>query len=130
MGVHARHFGSFAANQRAASLQAPVGDASDHAFCYAVFQFAGGEVVEEEQRLCALDDQIVHAHGDKIDADRVMAIRIDRQLQFRTDAVVSSDKQRIFVARRLGIEEPAESTDLAIGARTHGCLDQRANCLD
>ena len=32
-------------------------------------ELAGGEVVEEEQRLGALDDDVVDAHGDEVDAD-------------------------------------------------------------
>ena len=35
-------------------------------------ELAGGEVVEEEQRLGALHHQVVDAHGDQVDADRVV----------------------------------------------------------
>ncbi len=36
-------------------------------------QLAGGVVVEKEQRLGALHHDVVGAHGDQVDADRVVA---------------------------------------------------------
>ena len=71
-GVQARHFRRFAADQGAARPPAPFGDPGDNLRCPVDIKPAGGEVVQEEQGFCALHDQIVHAHRDKIDADRVM----------------------------------------------------------
>ncbi len=75
----------------------------------------GGEVIEEQQRFCALHDQVVHAHGDEIDADRVVASDFDRHFQLRADAVRGGDEHRIVEACRPQIEQctkAAQPTDL------------------
>ena len=87
----------------------PLGDA--------VVELAGGEIVEEEQRLGALDDEVVGAHRDEVDADRVVPVVVDRELELGADAVVGGDQQRVGIAGRLGIEEPAEAADLGVRAR-------------
>ena len=70
--IHAGHFGRLAADQGAAGLPAPVGYAGNDRRSLFGVELAGGEIIEEEQRLGALDDKIVDAHGDEIDADRVV----------------------------------------------------------
>jgi hypothetical protein len=39
---------------------------------------------------------------------------VDRELELGADAVVARDQQRILVTSGLGIEKPAEPTDLAV----------------
>ena len=73
-------------------------------------------IVEEEQRLGALDDEIVDAHRDQVDADPVMLAQFDRQLELGSDPVIGRDQQRIVIARRLQVEKAAESAQLGIGA--------------
>ena len=60
----------------------------------AVVELAGGEIIEEEERLGALDDQVVDAHRDEVDADPVVPVMVDRQLQLGADAVIGGDQQR------------------------------------
>src|SRR5436190_12435483 len=69
IGIHARHLGGLAADQRAAGELAAFGDALDYASRDLVVELAAGEVVEEEKRLRALHQHVVHAHRYKIDAD-------------------------------------------------------------
>ena len=64
------------------------------------YELAGGEVIEEQQRFGALHDQIVDAHRDQVDSDRIVAVMVDRQLDLGPDPVVGRDQQRIGVARR------------------------------
>ena len=61
---------------------------------------AGGEVVEEEQRLGALDDDVVDAHRDEVDADRVEDAGFDRDLELGADAVGGADQDRVAEAGR------------------------------
>ena len=70
--IHARHFCGFTTDQRTAGLQAAFGDTVNHAGSGIHVQFAGCVVIEEEQRLCALYHQVIHAHRDQIDTDRVV----------------------------------------------------------
>ncbi len=72
-GIHARHLGRLAADQRAAGLEAALRDRGDNRLGDSGVELAGREIVEEEQRLGALDDEIVDAHGDEIDSDPVVA---------------------------------------------------------
>ena len=94
-------------------MLAAFGDARDHALGDAVVELAGGEIVEEEQRLGALHDQVVDAHRDQVDADGIVPVMVDRQLELGADAVVGGDQQRIAVARGARVEEPAEPAEFA-----------------
>ncbi len=92
--VHAGHLGRLAADQRAAGLPATRGDAADDAAGTLDVELAGREIIEKEQRLCALHDEIVDAHGDEVDADRVVQPGVDGDLQLGADAVVGGDQDR------------------------------------
>ena len=72
---------------------------------------AGGEVVEEEQRLGALADQVVDAHGDEVDADGVEPPGLDREPELGADAVGRGDQDRVGVARGPEVEERAEAAE-------------------
>ena len=55
---------------------------------------AGGDVVEEEERLGAHADQVVDAHGDQVDADRVVATGRPGHHQLRADPVGRGHQHR------------------------------------
>ena len=73
--------GGLAADQRAAGVLAAVRDALDDVGGDVDVELAAGEVVEEEQRLGALHEDVVDAHRDEIDADRVVAVERERELR-------------------------------------------------
>ena len=129
-GVHARHLRGLAADQGAAGLPAALGDAGDDRRALIGIEPAGGEIVEEEQRLGALHDEVVDAHGDEVDADRVVPAGFDGDLELGADAVVGGDEDRIGKAGGLEVEQPAEAADLAVGARPAGRAHQRLDLLD
>ena len=116
-GIHARHLGRLAADQRAAGLPAALGDAGDHAARALHVELAAGEVVEEEQRLGALRQQVVDAHGDEVDADGVVPAGVDGDLELGADAVVGGDQDGVHEARRLEVEQRAEAAEVGAGAR-------------
>ena len=116
-GIHARHFGRLAADQRAARLAATGRNAADDGRTLVRIELAGGEIVEEEQRLGALHDEIVDAHGNEVDADRVVLVGVDGDLQLGADAVIGGNEDRIGETGRLQVEQAAEAADLAVGAR-------------
>jgi hypothetical protein len=93
-------------------------------------ELAGGEIVEEEQRLGALHDKVVDAHGDQVDADRVVPAGVDGDFQLGADAVIGRDQNRVGEAGGLEVEQPAETADLAIGARPARGPHQRLDLLD
>ena len=125
-GIKARHFRRLAADQRAARLAAALGDALDDGDADLGRELSGGEVVEEEQGLRALDDDVVDAHGHEIDADRVVDARVDGDLHLGADAVIGGHQDRVLEARGLEVEQAAEPADLRIGARAGAWRAPRA----
>src|SRR5690606_7036396 len=105
--IHARHFGGFATDERAASEAAAMGNAFDNRGALGNVEFAGGEIIEEEERLCTLNDQIIDAHGDEVLADRIMLASIDGDLELGAHAIIGSDKNGVFEPSGLEIEEAA-----------------------
>ena len=83
-------------------------------------RLAGGEIVEEEQRLGALADEVVDAHGDEVDADGVVLAGVDGELELGADAVGGGDQHRVGVARRLEVEERAEAAEARDDAGARG----------
>lgn len=128
-GIHAGHFRRFAADQGATGDTAAVRDSGHDSLCDAVFQLTGGEIIEEEQGLSALNDEVVHAHGDKVDTDCVVAIMIDGKFDLGTDAIVGSNEQRVVVASGAWIEKPSESAKFRVCAGASGRLCQRRDSL-
>ena len=90
----------------------PLGDAD--------VQLAGGEVVEEEQRLGAADDQVVDVHRDQVDAHGVVPAGQERELQLGADAVGAGDQHRLLVAAGEGAEA-GEAAQAAHHLGAHAC---------
>ncbi len=128
--IHARHFRGFAANQCATGHLAAFGDARDNPFGNSVFQLARGKIIEKKQRLCALHDQIVDAHGNQIDSHGVMPVEINRQFQLGPDPVIRGNQQRIVIACRFRIEKSAKAAQFRCRARPRCCFHQRSDRLD
>ena len=128
--VHARHLGRLAAHQRAAGLAAAFGNARDDGAAGIHVQLAGGEIIEEQQRLGALDDQIVDAHGDQIDADRVVLAGGDGDFQLGADPVGGGDQDGIAETRGLQIEQRAEAAEAGRGAAARRAGGQRLDRLN
>src|SRR6185437_2828046 len=107
--IHARHLGRLAADQRTARVAAGLRDALEHRLGDPGFELARREIIEKKQRLCALNDEIVDAHRDQVDADRVVPAGVLRDLELGADAVGRRDQDRIGETRRLEIEQCAEA---------------------
>ena len=85
--------------------------------------FAGGEIIEEEQRLGALDDEIVGAHRDQVDADAVVAAECrSRASAWCPTPSLAATSRGSSIARRLQVEKAAEPAKLGIRARPRGRL--------
>ena len=135
--VNAGHLRRLSADQCAAGLRAPLGDASQDGRHDVLVELAGREIVQEKQRLSALDDNVVDAHRDQVDADRVIDAALGGDLQLGADAVVRRNQDRIDKARRAKIEQSAKSAELRAGPwaargasqRTYSINDPVA-CID
>ena len=128
--IHPRHLRRLAADQRAARDLAAFRNPRDHALGDPVLQLAGGEIVKEEQRLGALHDQIVDAHCDQINADSIVPVMLDRELELGAYTIIGGDQQRIIISGRLGIEEPPKAPQFTGRAGARGRLCQRGDGFD
>ena len=72
-------------------------------------EFGGCQIVEEEKRFGALNDEVVDAHGDEVDADRIVEARLDGDLEFGSNAVVAGNKDGILKAGTLQVEKGRRS---------------------
>ena len=128
--IHARHLRRLAADQRAARVAAGLRDAFQHRLGDPGFEFARREIIEKKQRLSALNDEIVDAHRDEVDADRVVPAGGLRDLELGADAVGGRDQDRIGETRRLEVEQRAEAAEARRRAGAGGGAGQRLDRLD
>ncbi|KJJ17200.1 hypothetical protein HMPREF3156_01300 [Neisseria sp. HMSC06F02] len=128
-GVHAGHFGGFAADEGAAGFFAALGDAFNHVGSAGDVEFAAGEIVEKEQRFCALNQNIVDAHGDEVDADGVVFVPIEGEFELGAYAVGAADEDGIFVFFA-DFDQCAEAAQITQHFGTHGAFGKRFDVFD
>lgn len=58
--------------ESAPSERAALGHALHHTSCHAHLQLPGGEVVQVEERLRAVNEDVVHAHGHQVPPHRAV----------------------------------------------------------
>ena len=89
-----------------------------------------GHVVEEEQRLRAHTDQVVHAHGDEVDPDRVVSADGLGDQKLGPDAVGRGHQHRVPIAVGVQREQPAEAADRTEHLGPGRRRDQLADAID
>ena len=127
VGVEARHLGGLAAEQRDAAVAAGRRHPADHRRRHSRVEPAGRQVVEEEERPRALDQDVVDAVVDQVLADRVVAAGGERDLELGADAVRRRHQHRLLEALGREPEHAAERALVgqhAVGVgRPHQLLD-------
>ena len=109
-----RMLSHLAADERAARLAAALADARHDFRHMLAAQLADRDVVQEEQRLGAAGEDVVHAHGDKVDAHRAMLADKLGHLELGAHAIGTRHEQRVFhPLRRRDGEQAAEAADVA-----------------
>ncbi len=98
-GVQVGELRGLAADEGAAREPAAGDDALHDRLDARRVKTRGADVVEEIEGLGAVDEDVVDAHGDEIDADRVVAVGEERDLELAADAVGGGDHDRLAVAR-------------------------------
>ena len=127
--VHARHLRGLATDQCAAGEFAAAGDALDHVGGSVDVELAAGEVVEEEQRLGALHQDVVHTHRHQILANGVMLVQLEGKLELGADAIGTGHQHRLLVLLRQ-LEQRAKAADAAEHLGAHRALGQRLDAVD
>jgi cardiolipin synthase (CMP-forming) len=110
-------------------LRAPVGDAFYDSGRDLLVELAGCKIIQEQQRLSALNDNVVDAHGHKVNADRTVRVALDGDLHLRADAVVGGDQDGVDKSCRLKIEQSAESAKLRARSGTACGASERPDSI-
>ena len=127
--VHAGHFSRFPTDQGTAGQLAASGDATHNCHSGFHFKFAAGKVIKEEERFGTLNQDIVHAHGHKVNAHRVMHVPFKRQFELGADAIRATDEHWLAVA--LGnLEKCAKTANARQNAFAHGFSCQGLDAFD
>ena len=128
-GIHTWHFGSFTTNQSATGFFAALGNAFNHISRAGNIQFAASEIVQEEQRFCTLNQNIVDAHGNQIDTDGIVFIPVECQFQLGADAVRTGNQYWVFVFFA-DFDQSAETAQITQHFRAHSTLGKRFDVFD
>ena len=112
-----------AADERAASLAATLGNAGDDLGHRLGLQLAHGNVVKEEQGLSAGCQHVVHAHSHQVDAHGVVFVADLSQAQLGANAVGAGHGNGVFhILSGSQAEQTAESADIANDLRAIGAV--------
>ena len=122
--------GGLAADERAAGLHAALSHAGNERRDLLRLVLADGDVVEEEDGLCAAADDVVDAHGDTVDADGVVLVHQLRDALLRAHTVRARDEHRLAHTGEIGREQAAKAADIGHNAWDHGALDVLFHQLD
>ena len=128
--VHAGHFCGLAADECTARFDATFGDARDDALGHVDREPAGRVVVEEEERLGALDYDIIRAHRDEILSDTIVASGVDREPELGADAVRPGDENWPTPAALGYLDHRAEAADACENLGPVRARDARLDALD
>ena len=107
--IDSRHLGAFSADERCAGELASPGDSLDHDLGRRQLEPAHGQIVQEQDRLRALDEHVVGAHRHQVDSDRLVARGLDGQPELGADSVRRGDEHRVAVPIHRELEERRES---------------------
>ena len=95
LGIKAGHFRCLAADQGSAGLIAAVTDALDDLGDLFGIILAAGNVIQEKEGLAAGAGHVVDAHGDTVNADRIMPVHQESQLELGPDTVGARQQDRV-----------------------------------
>src|SRR5262245_18516659 len=87
VGKITRMLSGLAPDQHTARLTTPGSNSSHNHLGDIDIKLAADKVIQEEKRLGALSDDIIHTHRHKIDADGIVFFHHDRHLELRPDPV-------------------------------------------
>jgi hypothetical protein len=117
-------FGGFSAEEGAAVGFAGVDEATDDLGDDVGVEAAGGEEVEEEERCCALDGDVVDAVVDKVGADGGVQAELAGKLELGTDAFGGRDEDGVREALGVEREEAGGAADFGEDVFVEGAASE------
>jgi hypothetical protein len=118
-----------AADQRAARELASGGDALDDLGGNRDVESLADVVIEKEQGFRTLDQDVVDAHRDEVDADGVVPVQRERQFQLGADPVRARNQHGFPITPRQ-LDQRAESADAGQHLGAHRPLREWLDPLD
>src|SRR5262245_45656257 len=127
VGVKSGHLGRLAPEQRAIALTAAGRQPVDNLGDDVGVELARGDVIEEEERPGALNQNVVDAVRHKVVTDRVVDARGERHFQLGADPVAARDQNRLARVGENAVEHPSEAAyfgkDVLVERRARQLLD-------
>src|SRR5262249_17377950 len=120
LGKITRMLSGFAPDQHTARLTTPGSNSSHNHLGDIDIKLATDKVIQDEKRLSALRDNIIHTHRYKIDADAIVLLHHERHFELGPDAIGGRNQHRMTIASALEIEERAKSADAGEHSRSLG----------
>ena len=115
--------GRFPADQGAARLYAALGHTGNQRGDLFRLVLPDGDIVQKEQRPGTAADDVVDAHGNAVDADRVVLSHQLSDALLGSDPVGSGHQNRLFHAGGVRLKQTAEAADVRENARNQGPPD-------
>src|SRR5215510_8968777 len=119
-GEITRMLGGLTPDQCTSRLTTPCSNSPHNHLGDIDIKLAADKVVQEEKRLGALSDDIIHTHRYKIDADAIVLLHHERHFELGPDAIGGRNQHRMTIASTLEIEEGAKSADTREHSRSIG----------
>ena len=119
-GIEACHFSSFAANQSATGFFTSICNTFNDVSNFLRINFIYSNVVKEEQRFCALYQNIVNAHSNCVLTNGVVFVSHESQFQFGTNAVSTRNQNGFFIFSNVQSEQTAKATQVTDNFGTIG----------
>src|SRR6266853_6128890 len=127
--IEAGHLGGLTADEGAAGPAARAAHAFDKLLDEVGIEFPHREVVEEKQRLRALDENVVDAVIDEVAADGGMDFHGHGDFELGADAIRAGDEHGLFPLFAVEREERAETADAAENAGSESAAGMVADAL-
>ena len=114
--------GGLTADQRRAGLHAALGNAGNDSGDLLGNVFAARDIVQEEKGSCAAANNVVDTHGDGINADGVVLVHEDRELDLRAATVRAGNENGLLHTHGKS-EAAAEAADVVDASLVAGARD-------
>ncbi|MNW52032.1 hypothetical protein D3C74_295330 [compost metagenome] len=98
-------------------------DTRDDRLDFLRYDLIACQIIEEKERFCPLHHDIVHAHGHRVDADRIVLIHGKGDFQLRAYAIRSRDEHRLRVFVLIQSEQSAKAAQVGHHFRTERPFD-------
>ena len=121
--VEAGHFGGLAAHQGTASLHAALGHALYQIGDALGNVLAAGDVIQEHQGLGTGAHHVVYAHGNAVNANSIVLVHQERDLQLGAHTVGAGDQHRVLVTGAIQLKQAAKAAQTADAVLVHGTGD-------